>query len=81
MKIHENSEEKTQITAVSLGLSQLFALSWRHVKLRTTSTASETASSTRNRLEVDTGEWAECCRRPLIHPDDEEGLKRGLKAS
>mmetsp|Transcript_11876 Transcript_11876/g.28318 ORF Transcript_11876/g.28318 Transcript_11876/m.28318 type:complete len:249 (+) Transcript_11876:66-812(+) len=22
---------------------------------------------------VDTGEWAECCRSPLMHPDDEEG--------
>ena len=22
---------------------------------------------------VDTGEWAECCRRPLMHPDDEQG--------
>ncbi|CAL1173126.1 unnamed protein product [Cladocopium goreaui] len=29
---------------------------------------------------VDTGEWAECCRRQLMHPDDEQGpLKNVLK--
>mmetsp|Transcript_3004 Transcript_3004/g.5249 ORF Transcript_3004/g.5249 Transcript_3004/m.5249 type:complete len:245 (-) Transcript_3004:11-745(-) len=27
---------------------------------------------------VDTGEWAECCRRPIMHPDDKQGPMKNV---
>ncbi|CAK9005921.1 Uncharacterized protein SCF082_LOCUS8801, partial [Durusdinium trenchii] len=61
------------------GCTKIYDL-WRHRRVTDKGPDFAPCSNPEYIHGVDTGEWAECCRSPLMHPDDEQGpMKNVLK--